>query len=160
MMRHPLVPAKAGTQSWIPAYAGMSGIVLRPVHHRQHRGEDGVDIAAGAQAENGAAVIEQIELDIAAAAHQLFLALGFGPRFCEILSYQFRIDAEESAADVLSEGKRRIPIGLEIIVKDPADAAHFIAVLEKEIFVAPLFEFFVGCNAAMRVARGSHRGMK
>src|SRR4249920_3419569 len=25
---HPLVPAKAGTQRWIPAYAGMSGTVL------------------------------------------------------------------------------------------------------------------------------------
>ncbi len=58
---------------------------LRPLHHRRHRRQDRLHIAAGAQAEDGAAVVEQVELDIAAAADQLLLALGLAPGRREIL---------------------------------------------------------------------------
>ena len=51
------------------------------------------DIAAGAQAENGAAVVEQVELDIAAAAHELLLALGLGPGRGKVPPHQLGIDA-------------------------------------------------------------------
>ena len=59
---------------------------------RRHRRQDRVDIAAGAQAEDRAAVVEQVELDIAAAAHELLVALGLGPGLGEIASHQLRID--------------------------------------------------------------------
>src|SRR5262245_24791088 len=55
----------------------------RPLHHRRQRREDRVDIAAGAQPEDGAAVVEQVELHVAAAAHELLLALGLAPRRSE-----------------------------------------------------------------------------
>ena len=49
------------------------------------RGQDGVDVAAGLQAEDGAAVVEQVELDVAAAADQLLLALGLASRASSML---------------------------------------------------------------------------
>src|SRR5580704_11343989 len=99
------------------------GSNLRPLHHRRQRRQDRIDIAAGAQSEDRAAVIEQIELDIAAAAHKLFLALGFGPWFCKILPHQIRIDIKKGKTDILGEGKSGVPIAFEVIVKDAADAA-------------------------------------
>jgi hypothetical protein len=51
----------------------------RPLHHRRHRRQDRVDVAAGLQAEDRAAVVEQVELDIAAAPHQLLVAVGSPP---------------------------------------------------------------------------------
>src|SRR5579885_388783 len=106
---------------------------LRPLHHRRHRRQDRVDIAAGLEAESGAAVVEQVELDIAAAAHQLLLALGFAPGLGEIAPHQPGIDLQKGAADLLGEGEGRLPVGLEIIVEDAADAAHLVAVLEEEV---------------------------
>src|SRR5262245_32520910 len=52
---------------------------LWPLHHRRQRREDRFDIAAGAQPEDGAAVVEQVELDVTAAPHQLLLSLGLAP---------------------------------------------------------------------------------
>ena len=51
----------------------------RPPHLRRQRHQDRLDVAAGHQPELGAAVVQQVELDIAAAAHELFVALGLGP---------------------------------------------------------------------------------
>ena len=51
----------------------------RPLHQRRQRGEDGLDVAAGPQAEHRAAVVEQVELDIAAAANELLVAVGLAP---------------------------------------------------------------------------------
>ena len=52
----------------------------RPLHHRRHRGEDRLHVAAGPEAECRAPVVEQVELHIAAATHQLLIALGLSPR--------------------------------------------------------------------------------
>ena len=57
-----------------------AGPVSRPFHFRRHARQDGGDIAAGVQAEDGAPVVEQVELDIAAAAHELLLAVGGASR--------------------------------------------------------------------------------
>ena len=53
---------------------------LRPFYHGRHGGEDGLHIAAGFQAEGCAAIIEQVELDIASALDELFFAFVLGPR--------------------------------------------------------------------------------
>src|ERR1700683_216115 len=50
-----------------------------PFSNGRHGRQDAFHIAAGAQAEMGAAVIEQIELDIAAAPLGLFVAFFLGP---------------------------------------------------------------------------------
>src|SRR4051812_35375629 len=71
--------------------AGLS----RPFHLRRHGGEDGVDIAAGLEAKDGAAVVKQVEFDIAAAADQLLLAVFGCPWRIEIAPHQFGIDLQE-----------------------------------------------------------------
>src|SRR5581483_6581972 len=111
--------------------------------------------------EDGAAIIEEIELDIAAAADELFLAFGLAPRLADIVAHQLRVDAQERAPDVLGEGEVGIEMAaIEPIEKDAADAAHLAAVLEEKIFVAPLFVFVVVGDAGMGVAGGLHGGME
>src|SRR5437660_7618821 len=114
--------------------------VSRPLHDRRHRGENCIDVAAGAQAEDGAAIIQEIEFDIAPAPYELFFTFGFGPGRCKIAPDEVRIDLGESAADILREGEIRLPVpGIEPVVEDAADAAHLVAVLQVKIFVAPVF---------------------
>ena len=118
--------------------------VLWPLHHGGI--DDRIDstLPPVLQAEDRAAVVEQVEFDVAAAADQLLLALGLAPGRREILSHQSGIDAQEGAADVLREGEGLVPVGFQIIVEDAADAARLVAVLEEEILVAPFLVFVVG----------------
>src|SRR5262245_29357314 len=91
---------------------------LRPLHHRRHGGQDRFDVAAGAQAENRATVVEQVELDITAAADELLVALGLAPGFGKVVLYQRRIDSEERQPDRLREGEIRVPVAaVEIVVE-------------------------------------------
>ena len=78
---------------------------LRPSYFRRQRHQDRLDIAAGHQAELGAAVVQQVELDVAPAPHELVLALGCGPRLVHVLPHQPRIDVEEGLADATREGE-------------------------------------------------------
>ena len=49
---------------------------------------------------------------------------------------------------------------LQIVVEDAADAAHLVAVLEEEIFVAPFLVFVVGRDRGVGVAGRLHRGVE
>src|SRR3954465_15455940 len=68
--------ATTSSSSWLAAraYAPSMTDRSRPFHHRWQRGQDRIDIAASAKPENIAAIVEQVELHIAAAAHKLLLA--------------------------------------------------------------------------------------
>src|SRR5216683_4319472 len=113
---------------------GSSLILSRPLHFGRHRRQDRIDIAAGLQSEHGAAVVEQVELDIPSAPDQLLLAIGFVPRCLEIAPDQFGIDFREGAADVLSECEIGVPIPrIVMIVEDAADAARLLAMRQVEI---------------------------
>src|SRR5262245_36371019 len=120
--------------------------MLRPFHDGRHGRQDGFHVTAGLEAEYGAAVVKQIEFDVAAAADQLFFAVGVIPQQGEILSYQPRIDTQERATDVLRERKGLIPIRFEIIIKYAANTARFIPVFEKKIVIAPLSVIVVGSD--------------
>src|SRR5215467_2587853 len=120
-----------------PPYAPSMTDRSRPLHHRREGGEDRVDIAAGAQPEDGAAVVEQVELHVAAATHELLLALCFGPGRGEIPAHQLGIDPPEGTAHLLREGEIFLAVtAVEIVVENAADAAHLVAMLEIEILVA------------------------
>src|SRR6185369_10771106 len=133
---------------------------LRPLHRGRHGRQDGFYVAAGLEAENGTAVVQEIEFDVATAADELFLAVSFGPRDCEVFANQPWVDSQECSTNVLCERKRLIPIRFEIIIKYAADAARFVSVLEKKIVVAPLSVFVIGSDFGVLVASCFHCGMK
>src|SRR5690349_17355007 len=114
---------------------------LRPAHQWRHGGENRLDVAAGLEPEDGAAVVEQVELDIAAAPYELLLAIFLGPRRHHVAADDLRIDIEKGATHLLREGEVGLPVSrVEIIVEDAADAAHLTSVRQIEILVAPLLE--------------------
>src|ERR1700738_3207419 len=77
----------------------------RPPRLGRQRHQDRLDIAAGHQAELGAAVVQQVELDVAATAHELVLAFGFGPRLVHVSAHQPGIDLEEGLAHTAGESE-------------------------------------------------------
>ena len=114
---------------------------LRPRRLGRQRHQDRLYIAAGLQPKAGTPIIEQVEFDIAAAAHKLMAALFVGPRQPHARPHDRRISTEERFADPADKGKIALPVtAVEIIEKDPAGAARFVAMLKEKIFVAPLFE--------------------
>src|SRR5216683_3911635 len=139
---------------------GISALVSRPFYNRRHRRKNRLDVATGLEAENSTAVIKQIEFDIAAAADQLLLAIGFAPWRREVFSHQTGIDAKKGAANILREGKSLVPVGFEIVVKNAADTARFVAVLEEKVIVAPFLVFIIRRDLGVRVTGRFHRRMK
>src|SRR5436190_15697835 len=97
----------------------------RPHGDRGQRHEDGLDIPAGLEAEDRAAVIEQVELDIAASPDELMAALVLGPSAVLALDHHGRVGGKESAADILGKGKVLLPVAaVQVIVEDAADPAR------------------------------------
>src|SRR5258708_39111684 len=95
-------------------------------------------MAGGFQAEDGAAVVAQVEFVVASARDQLLLAVFGAARCAKIAPDQFGIDLQERAADVLREGEVGLPIARFVpVVENAADAAGLLAVRKIKIFVAP-----------------------
>src|SRR5262249_41192046 len=135
--------------------------VSRPFRQRRQRGEDRVDVAAGLEAEHCAAVVEQVELDVTAAADELLLALGLVPGLREIGPNDLWVDLQECPADILGEGESRRPAALALrrrqpVVEDATDATHLTTMRQIEILVAPLLETWV-VRDLMRSACALHR---
>src|ERR1700722_790955 len=111
---------------------------LGPLHFRWQRGEDRVHIAAGLQAKRRAAVVEQVEFHIAAAAHELLLALLLVPGGLEIPPHECGINLEEGKPHLADESEIGPPVaGIQIVEENSADAARLVPMLEEEILVAP-----------------------
>src|SRR5262249_31675182 len=97
----------------------------RPHGDRGQRYQDGLDIAAGLEAEHRAAVVEEVERDVAAAADELMAALLLAPGAVLTRGHDRRVSGEEGAADIPGEGEIALPVaGIQIVVKDAADAAR------------------------------------
>src|SRR6476661_4023295 len=140
------------------AYIRVAG--SRPLNLRRQGGQDGLDIAAGLEAEERAAIVEKIEFDIAAAADELLLAVGFSPVERHVSANDRRIDVAECAADILHESKVGVPVaGIEIVEEDAADAARLVAMREEEIIIAPFLVFGI-VGDRMRFAGAAHRAVE
>src|ERR1700730_10741516 len=136
----------------------LAGRFSRPRHFRRQGHQYGVDVAAGLEAEGGAAVVKQVELDIAAAADELVAALLRGPGLFHVAAHERGIDGEERLAHLLGEGEVALPVAaVDIVVEDTADAARLVAVLQKEILVAPLLEAGI-VGRVMGIAGGFESG--
>src|SRR5437588_10891959 len=100
--------------------AGFGPIIVGPAHYRGQGHEDGFGAAAGFKAEDGAAVIEEVEFDVAAAAELLEGPLGV--RVGEVLAAadDGEISVQKSVAGVLDEGEQGREIALQVVEKDAA----------------------------------------
>src|SRR5258706_4401610 len=132
---------------------------LRPAHLRRQRHEDRLPIATGPQTEFGAAIINQVELGIASAPHQLFVLFRCRPRLVHGGAQDGRIGRKKGKAGVAREREILIPVLLQIIKKDAPYAAGLAAVLDEEIFVAPFREAVV-IACPMRVAGALEFGVE
>src|SRR3546814_6045346 len=85
---------------------------------------DRLDVAAGLQAEQRAAVMQQVELDVAAAPNQLVASLLLGPAIVHVPLDEARVDVEECLSDVAGEGEVGLEAAVEIVVEDAADRSE------------------------------------
>ncbi len=77
--------------------------------------------------------MQQVELDIATAPHQLFLTVGLGPWLVEVGAHEMAVDDEEGAADILDEVEVGVPAAfvlarMQPVEEDAASAARLVAV--------------------------------
>src|SRR5690606_5882016 len=115
-----------------------------PLHLGRQAHQDGVDIAAGLEAEQGAAVVDQVELGVTTAPDELLLLLLGGPFLARPLADDLGEHVEERLADVPGESEMALPLGLvrafHVVVEDPADPPRDAAVRDEEVLVGPLAE--------------------
>src|SRR3546814_8767986 len=122
--------ARSPSRSWTDepdADAADAG--LRPGDLGGQAHQDRLDVAAGLQAEQRAAVMQQVELDVAAAPNQLVASLRLGPAIVHVPLDEARVDVEECLSDVAGEGEVGLEVAVEIVVDDAADAARAVAEL-------------------------------
>src|SRR5215469_7842587 len=113
-----------------------------PLGDRRHGRKYAFHIAARAQPEMRAAVVEQIELDIAAAPLGLFVPLFLRPALVHATANDLRLDVQESLAHRLGEGKVAFPVAAVVMVEeDAAHTARLAAMRQPEIGIGPLLVF-------------------
>ena len=104
--------------------------------------------------------MQEIELDVTAAADELFITIRFGPRYGHVAADDCGEDVEKSCADGFDEIEISNEIvGVEIVEEYATDAPGFIAVGEEEIFVAPGFVSFIVGNR-VGIAGGLEGGVE
>src|SRR5690606_20573050 len=130
--------------------------VVVPTYQRGQGHQNRFRATAGLQAEKCPPVIDEVELHIAATTVELEipLALTVGRIFMAIddgqVGIQIAVSDRARQAKAISK-----PGGVVIIVKKPAHASRFVAVFDKEIFIAPLFK--VGINVFSKWGAGRTR---
>src|SRR5690606_30271336 len=134
-----------------------------PLHLGRQAHQDGVDVAAGLEPEQGASVIDEVEFDIAATPFELLLLLRRRPIHSHPLADDPGEHVEERFADVLREYEVAFPLrlvgALHVVVEDPADAARNVAVRDEEVLVGPLAEALV-VGGVVRHAGGAEAGVE
>src|SRR5213592_3316752 len=134
--------------------------VITPLHERGQRHQYRLGAAGRLQSEQRAAIIDEIELHIAAAAIGLEVSLALAVRKILPALDDGKISRKKMIADAASELEARVETALvQIIEENPADAARLAAVLEIEVLVAPAFETGIAVGAET-LERPPARGMK
>src|SRR5688572_13698831 len=118
----------------------MSVSMSRPARLRGQAHQYGVDVAAGSKTEGRSAIVDQVELGIAAAPFELARLVRLVERRVHPPPNQPRKDVEQGLADVAGEGEARLERRLEMIVEYASDAAMDSAMGYVEIFVGPFAE--------------------
>src|SRR5579859_7437600 len=85
--------------------------------------QDRLDVATRLETEGGAAIVQQVELDVAAAADELVAPVLVGPGLEHVMPDDPGIGVEKGEAHVAGESEVLLPIaGPEIVEEDAADA--------------------------------------
>ena len=123
------------------------------MHDRRQRHQNRFGAASRLQAEQGAAVEYEIEFDVAPAPVRLKVALAVAVwRIASTLDDRY-VRIQKRIADGALHGEALSKTGLmKVIEEHAADAARLVAMLQIEIFVAPLLEarVFVGAEGFER----------
>src|SRR5207342_1190559 len=117
--------------------AGFRGEAVFPAHPRRQAHQDRFAASARLQPEQRAAVVYQVELDVASAPVQLELALAFAMRHAAATFDDRQVGIEETIADRAQVGEVALEVRVQVVEEQAADAAGLVAMLDEEIFVAP-----------------------
>src|SRR5450755_1548839 len=115
--------------------------VIAPARDRRKRHEDRLGAAVGLKAEQRAAIVDKIELDVAPAA--VCLEIAFAIPVGEILAPEHDriVRGEKMLTDALRQREAMFEAALvQIVEKNPADAARLVAMPEEKVVVAPGLE--------------------
>src|SRR5690606_8715273 len=112
----------------------------------------GFGAAAALQAEQRAAVVDQVELDVAAAPVQLELALALAVRRVLAVRDDGQVRIQEAVTDGTQIAEVLIEVLAQIVEEQPAHATGLVAVLEEEVLVAPALVRVVADLPAIRRA--------
>ena len=135
-------------------------VTLWPPHLWRHTHQNGLYISTCFQAEQRAAVIEQVELYITPTPDQLFVPFSIAPRLIHSRLDNIAVSILESHANIFGKGEISVPITtVKIVVKDPASTTSLVAMGQIEIFITPFLIFGI-LGRIMRVAGSLHRRMK
>src|SRR5690606_41660700 len=108
-----------------------------PARQRRQAHQDRLGASARLQAEMGAAVEHQVELDVAPASVQLELALALAIRRVLAAFHDRQVGVEEAIAHGAHVAEVGLEIALQVVEEQPANAAGLAALLEAEVLVAP-----------------------
>src|SRR5699024_9499561 len=110
----------------------------------RQRHENGLRATAGLQPEQRAAIVDEVEFDVAATAVELERAFALTVGRVLAAGDDGGIGVGKCCADVTDECEAAIKARfVEIIEKQPADAAAFVAVAQVKIIVTPRLEAWV-----------------
>src|SRR5207245_2319531 len=93
----------------------------------------------GLQAEDGSPVVDQVELDVAAAPVELERTFGVAVRLASPLLDDGEVGVRQRRGKILDEGEDTRASG-DLVEEHASYAAALLAVLDQEVVVAPLFE--------------------
>src|SRR6267142_2415063 len=117
-----------------------------PAYQRRQAHEDGLDVPAALQAEERAAVVEQVELDVPAPPAELGGAIRFGPAQLPAALDDGHVRREERLAHRLRQPEVLVPA--QIVEEDSPNAALRIPVGDEEVLACPLREPRVAIRSA------------
>ena len=116
--------------------------VVAPFHQRRQRHQDGLGAAARLQTEQRAAVIDQVEFDVATAAVSLEIALACGVGNVPAPRDDRQIGVEKAVADAPGQREAALEASLadlvQIVEENPTDAARLVPVFQEKVAVAPV----------------------
>mmetsp|Transcript_10579 Transcript_10579/g.31943 ORF Transcript_10579/g.31943 Transcript_10579/m.31943 type:complete len:398 (+) Transcript_10579:91-1284(+) len=118
--------------------------VVLPLGGLRERHEDALDAAARLEAEDSAAVVDEVELHVAAAAHLLPLLVLLRVLVVLVRLHDGRVGRHDGGKAVLGEGEVLLLVAVVLVIEEDATkAAGLVAVRDVEVLIGPLLELLV-----------------